>query len=349
MTIALLLVLAGCGGASTSSPSPMTQANSERPTDTVTATPTSTPTATAAPEPSYDNPWNVATIRVEIENQNDRNYEPAVRDAIDYWEEHAAQHTEWHDVAFEIVPQSAESDVTIRFGTIERRDAVGNETVGCAPYPGSDGFQTDPVVEISTGYTNRSTVTILKHEVGHTLGVEHTQQPAFMTPEIELATLPQRDAVDKPNPWEQDTLRVYVDDSDVPEPVKPTVATQISHVFRYYNAGGEGATPDDVELVRTDTRRDADIVVEAVRNGDIDERRYADGIYYGVNLDEDQPIERVENGTVHVAYDVEGETGYIGYATGYWIGVFLTLEDEPAPPWADDGITYRDEWWERAG
>jgi hypothetical protein len=180
------------------------------------------------------------------------------------------------------------------------------------------------------------------------LGVEHTRTPAFMRPEVELATLSDVDAADRTNPWGQDTLRVYTDDSTVPQPLEETVSTQIGHALNYYNDGGEGATPDGVELVTTDQRIDADIVIKTVRNSDIDDRYYADSEYYGANPDEDRPLERIDHGTIHVAYNVEGETGYIGYLTGYYLGFLLTLESEPAPPWADDEITYRDRWWERA-
>jgi hypothetical protein len=181
------------------------------------------------------------------------------------------------------------------------------------------------------------------------LGVEHTQTPAFMRPDMELRTPSGVDAVNRTNPWEQHTLQVYTDNSAVPQPLEEMVSTQIGHALEYYNDGGEGATPDGVELVTTDRRSDADVVIKTMPKSDIDGRHDAYAEYHGRNPDDDRPIERIYHGTIYVAYDVERETGYIGYVTGYYIGFLLTLESAPAPPWADDEITYRDRWWERAG
>lgn len=349
VALTLIIILAGCGGSTTSSTptSSATQPASSTPSTTPTHTPT--PASTATPPPLYHNPWNKQTIHVAIENPTDRNYQPIVRQALRYWETDGQKWADWVDLQFSLIsdPNAADADAIIRFGSVNTCETDIEDVVGCAPYPNDGSFEHTPTAEISTGYTNESTRTIVKHEVGHLLGVEHTQTPEFMKPESELTELPQVDAADRANPWGQDTLRIYIDDSAVPVPLKETVMTQIDYAINYYNNGGEGATPSGVELVTTERQTDADIVIEVVRNSDIENHEYANGRYYGVDSDRDQALEQVENGTIRVAYNVQGETGYIGYLTGYFVGLFLTLNSEPAPPWADDNITYRDKWWER--
>ena len=347
--LALLVILAGCGANGTSTPTTST-ATATSPTTSQTPTPTPTPTPSATPAPSYNNPWNEQTIHVAIDNPTDRDYRAIVRQALRYWETDGRQWADWTDLEFTLLTgaDTAEADAVIRFGAVRQCGGDATAPVGCAPYPTGGAFERTPTAEISTGFTNASTQTIVRHEIGHLLGVEHAQTPAFMRPEVALQTLPRLDAVNRTNPWAQETLRVYIDDSAVPQPLEETVSTQLDHALGYYNDGGEGATPDGVRLVSTATRTDADIVIEVVRNSDIEDRAYASVEYSGSNLDEDQQLERVENGTIRVAYNVEGETGYIGYATGYHIGLLLTLDPDPAPPWTDESITYRDQWWERA-
>lgn len=349
IALGLMLIIAGCGGSASSSAPTSSTVQPESSTVPATPTSTPTPTSTATPPPLYHNPWNKETIHVAIENPTDRNYQPIVRQALRYWETDGQKWADWVDLRFSIISDSktANADAIIRFGSVSTC-ATGDEgVVGCAPYPPGGSFEQTPTAKISTNYTNESTKSVVKHEVGHLLGVEHKQTPKFMQAESELVGLPQMDAVDRPNPWGQDTLRIYIDDSAVPVPLEETVMTQVDHAISYYNDGGEGATPGGVELVLTERQADADVVIEAVRNSDIENRAYASVQYYGTDPDDDRALEQVENGTIRVAYNVAGETGYMGYYTGEYLGLLLTLESDPAPPWEDDDITYRDEWWER--
>lgn len=350
LVVAGLVVLAGCSaGDSTSTTVPAPTATSV-PTTPSNRAPTNA-TSTEPPPPSYDNPWNASVIKVAVENPAGRSYDSQVRTALQWWEANADDHLAYEDVRFEVIDNPYEAHIEIVFATDITGCTGSDGVVGCAPFPNGGEFSTavTQTVEIKRGYTNRSTTTIIKHELGHTLGLHHVPQPSFMASENRLKTLPQRDAVDKANPWAQSDISVYVDRSAVPAGINDTVRTEMDHVFTYFNNGGEGATPPNATLTRGNSRTTADIVVEVVRSDDIDGRdTYVTGHWYGIDPDDDGRLETVTNATIRVAYNVRTEDGYVGWATGYYVAASLqaTYEDLP-PPWSDDGITYEDEWWTR--
>lgn len=349
LAVVAAVLLAGCGAGGPSTATRTTGAGTSTAPDTPTATPTPTATATATPAPSYDNPWNERVVTVEVVG-TERDVRPLVKRALSYWEANAAPETAYNEVEFRLVDSARTADVQVRVTEILRCGGTVDSAVGCAPLPGDDGRHRGQVdVRVAPGYTDASTVSILKHEFGHTLGLGHTSKLPFMTAANELRTLPQTDAANRTNPWGQSGIAVYVDRSAVPAGLNDTVVEQMTHVFTYFNNGGEGATPPNVTLTRTDSRAEADVVIELVRNDEIENRDYANGWWYGTNPDTDERLETVTNATVRVAYNVNRADGYIGWATGYYVAAALQASyDDLPPPWSDEDVTYRDEWWTRA-
>jgi predicted Zn-dependent protease len=353
------VLVAGCGGQSATQTDTATQ--TDRPTATSTATPTSTPTATSTPTPTAlptptlappDNPWGKTPITVAIDDSAvDESVRAQLSTALAYWESNADD-TEYTDLSFEIIEDTERADVVVE--VTEDLRVCGSrlepESVGCAPYPGSDGFDSQATIYMEAGYTPESRVTILKHEFGHTLSLTHGMDLEIMNPELSLTNLPQTNAVDKANPWEQDTIRIYVDDSAVPQPIRDDHERYVKHAIGYYQDGAEGFTPDNVTLERVESAEDADITVSFGDRSDIgDSDQVSNGSVYGSDSDNDGRLEVFTEAEIQLAYNVEGEYGITSYNLGYWIGYsFAAPPADHAPPWERDDITYTDHWWDRA-
>lgn len=357
----LLVVLAGCGGQSpapteTAEPTPsVTETVRSTPTETATATPTTTatprPTATSTPRPP-DNPWGKSPVTVAVSAGGiDESVRPSLAEALSFWESNLDE-TEYSELTFQIINDTDEADVVVE--VTEELSMCGDrlepQNVGCAPYPGPDGFDGQATVNMEAGYTAESRVAILKHEFGHTLGLTHDAPVDIMNPELSLTNLPQTDAVDKENPWEKDTIYIHVNDSAVPEPIRDDHGRHVDHAISYYQDGAEGFTPENVSIERTDSSEGADITVTFRDRSDIGDRdEWSSATVYGTDSDDDGRLEVFTDTEIELAYNVEGDYGVTSYNLGYWIAYsFAAQEGEYPPPWEQDTITYEDHWWQRA-
>jgi hypothetical protein len=290
-------------------------------------------------------------VTVAVAGDDAESLRPQLAEALSFWESNL-EHSRYSEITFEIVADVDEANIVIE--PTEDLAVCGNrldpESVGCAPLPGDDGFSGQTTIHIETGYTDESQVTILKHEIGHTLGLTHDASMDIMQPRLALTNLPQTDAVDKANPWEQETIHIHVNDSAVPEPIRDEHDNHVGHAIGYYQDGGEGFFPENATLERTESPEDADITVTFGDRSDIGDRdQWSDATVYGTDSDDDGRLEVFTEADIQLAYNVEGDYGITSYNLGYWIAYsFAAQPGEYPPPWEQDDITYEDHWWQRA-
>ncbi|MFC6992419.1 hypothetical protein ACFQH3_12080 [Haladaptatus sp. GCM10025707] len=357
--IVLLLVLAGCSTAptdptsqpsvetdspTTATPQPTTQPPPPS-TTAVRSTTTSQPTtATQTTAALANNPWQQETIAVAIAqpNSDGRDYRPLVRDALDYWELNSSTYTEF-DVEFELVEYPKQADVIIEFHLTV--SSCGYQTteklLGCAPvYSPERTFPIPTRVSIEAGYVNSTTIEIIKHELGHTLGLRHQSSPPFMEASGYATRLTMPNATERRIPYKEETVTVYIDYSDVRDGIQYSYENAIQHALDYYNDGAGGTEPESLELKVVDNPEDANIVI---RIADDRRDRFEDIRVFGYDEDSDPELEYYNNATIVVNGYSSPDTGWIvGYYLGYALGA--TSADELAPPFRDGEIDDGN-WW----
>jgi len=343
---ALLVVLAGCA---TSLPAgPVSD-----PGDTLTAgdggtDATATPRATLAPGES---PFPDRTLVVGVSNEvnRSRDFEPLVAETIAYWEANAEQYA-GYAVDYRLDPDAADPDFSVRF--VAGIDECGSERghpAGCAPVIERQG-QFDPPhdVRIQGGFSDASTLEVLKHEFGHTLGLRHDDAPAeVMRAESVLTTLPQTDALNKSYAWASTPLSVYVDLSATPQGDRDELDRQVEETLAYFERGAAGTVPDNVSFVRTQNRTAADVVIQVGGETPCERDRGSCRYAGGVDPDGDGRLETFERVEVYVL-GLEPEA--VGWHVGRHVGYGLSLNEEseyPEPLKADASFSERrSDWWE---
>ena len=269
-----------------------------------------------------DNHWRSEAINVSYGGgEPDRAYAPLVRAAADYWTANSDRYA-GYPVRLRVVDADGTADVHVRF--VDRVGDCGTHdvdtTVGCAPILTEPGQVDRPVdVRVRTGFTNDSTVAVLKHELGHTLGLSHADEPrAVMRPESRLVTTPDTNATDR----------------------------QVREALAYFDRGAGGTVPETVAFRRIDSREDADVVVTVTNESDCRAGTGSCGTVTGTDPDGDGALERYTRLEIVV---VGLDTEAVGWHVGRWLGVGFGLEADAAfPPPLRENATYEDrrsEWW----
>ncbi|WP_276299868.1 matrixin family metalloprotease [Halorussus lipolyticus] len=331
--VAGLLVLAGCA---TEAPSSATddRTGGER-------------ALTADETPDRPNPWGDDELTVAINNtaNSSRNFRPLVADALDFW---ANNSTRWAGFAidYELRPNASNPDIIVEFVDSIESCANVSDPAGCAPYVNYGGGVSRPVtIEVVGSYSNDSTLLILKHELGHTLGLNHTADPqSVMAPSSQLRTLPRPNATERRLPWNDANFSVYLADENATNP--GTVREQVRHALDYYARGADGTVPANVSFEFVDNRTEAEVVVEL---GDQLPCRTGDsgscGRVRGTDPDGDGALERYD----HLRVTVSGlDTEAVGWHVGYWLGYGFGFEDDAEWPDPFRNASYderRSEWW----
>lgn len=342
IAVATLLLLAGCSGTMPNSPTAQdetptvasTESPTERPTSTSTPTPTATPEPTATPlPPAAWNPWEKQTVTVaivDVDNTN-RSYRPLVESALRFWERNANNSTSF-EVSYEIVEDQYAADIRLEFrDTIDQCGLESDDTtVGCADfyrYIGEADSQTDVVIE--NGYNNESTVLILKHEFGHTLGLSHadTEVHQFMSAKTSAGTFPKPDVDERDWKWATTNVTVYADVSEAAEHRHEKLRDEVRHMVSTYNRYDHENIPKNASFTLVDEPEEADIVVRIV--DETPSGNYADGEVWGVDPDEDGRLEYYTNATIYIR---DAHHDEVGSFAGNWMGWYLYADDDDDLP-----------------
>ncbi|QLD90377.1 hypothetical protein HWV07_15565 [Natronomonas salina] len=134
------------------------------------------------------NPYGKETLTVCLNQKVPARHDidQIVQEALSYWENKSEQYA-GYPVEYKYRPNTSDPDVEISL-VEEIRNCGGNSgdgIAGCAHYVQESAPST---VEISLvdGYRQEWMTTILKHELGHTLGIGHGEEPAhIMSDDIE--------------------------------------------------------------------------------------------------------------------------------------------------------------------
>ncbi|WP_255151476.1 M57 family metalloprotease [Halorarius halobius] len=325
--VAALLVLAGCsapvGTGDTGSPSPTWSGDA-------------------------DNHFRerTLTVAVNVSAESDRNFRPMVREALDYWEANAEQYAGF-PVEYELASDAPDPDIEVRI--VDSIENCGSEsyTAGCAPIlEDPEQVRRPVVVRVRDNYSTESTVSVLKHELGHTLGLHHGDAPEqVMQHRSQLTTLPQPDATERAMPWPDPELSVYVDYANVSADERDATERQVQGALGYFADGADGTVPDNVSFVRTDNRTAADVVVAFGEEAPCTAGAGSCGSLRGRDPDGDGALETFTGLHIVVAgVDTEAR----GWHVGFWLarGFGLTDEELPSPLASDDPSVRRSEWWE---
>lgn len=361
--VCLLVVLAGCSGAApppAADPLPSSPATVETATGSPTPTPTGTPartptggpTPTDAPSPTApagptvtsdspaDNPWGAdpVTVAVVAPENSSRAFRPLVARALRFWENESTA----YEFDYRIV-DGGDADVTVRFVAtiVECGRERDGRTAGCASMTRRSGTAVETLVRVETGYTDESTLGVLKHEFGHTLGYGHddTDEYEFMGAERTLTRLPMPNATSLDNPWLDDSLLVSVDYPDVASTQRAEYEAAVERALSFYRTDERSTLPPGVRLETTTNRSAADITVDISTGGSF----RSVGNVRGYDNDADAALER------YARYEIElneVDRDRVAWHVGYWLGWAFgaaSHDDLPAPfdePEEDD----REEW-----
>lgn len=290
-----------------------------------------------------ESPWGSDPIVVAVDGPPGRDVAPLVRQAAAFWEENAERYA-GYPVEYEVRPNAANPDLVVRFVDEITGCESTHDTAGCAPYITNAAQVNRPVdVEIKTGLSDESTVQVVSHELGHTLGLGHDDEPqAVMRTGVTLTTLPQPNATERAFPWTDGGLTVYVDVDDAPDPA--AARSQVRSALGYYERGAPGM-PDNLTFEIVDDP-DADIVVRYASESPCTQGTGSCGSSRGPDPDGDGASEYYAQFTVTV---VGIDTDAIGWHTGYWLAVAFGAEDDADKPAVFRDASYserRSEWWE---
>ncbi|WP_337958924.1 matrixin family metalloprotease [Halococcus sp. PRR34] len=298
-----------------------------------------------------DNPYPDDELTVAVDpGETDRPFDPLVHEALSYWERNDDRYLDF-GVNFTLAPNATDPDLRVTFQRSLDRCGEVETAAGCAPRITSPPQAADTVdVRILDDLSNESTTQVLKHELGHTLGLDHSDEPTqLMRSRASLTMLPEPNASERVLPWADSTLAVFADLDAVPADERAAVREQIDHALDYYDHGAAGRVPDNVSFERVSSFENADVVIYFQDGPPCGDGSGSCGSVYGTDPDGDGAIERYTRVDVALS-DVDTD------ATGWHVARHLALGFGFEP---GDGAAYppalrkstsdeerRSDWWE---
>lgn len=312
---------------------------------TVTTSTTQSTTTTTATETTSTQTQTTAAIEdqvvkvaVKYEAQTNRNFSRMLRPALAYWTLRSSKYTN-RDVTFRYTPNLWQADIKVRVvDSIEFCDGSSEVTVGCARLGSiDDALQGEQVsLRIEKGYSASSTRQVIKHELGHVLGIDHNEEPIpLMNASSLYYTVEQKNATERENPWRNQTLAVYVKHNAAYS--DRLAKSEVSEALQYYEngAGGWMAENKTPNFVWAESKESADIVFNLTsENACGFDTSGICGSRYGVDPDGDGALEYYTHATVVVASLPKDNAGWwAGAMLGYSMGA--TEKSELPKPFRD--------------
>ena len=365
VSLVLLVALAGCAGSTVEIPDVGVGDSGESPSTTVDTGTSSTTadgassrlsterrTATPTATPDTANPWGSEPIVVAVRDiaGTDREWIPLVAEAAAYWEDNAERFAGF-PVDYAVRPDASNPDLVVEFVDEVPECDGASDAAGCAPLI-EDARQIDrpETVSVRTGFADNSTVRVVEHELGHTLGLTHDDAPAeIMASKTVLYTEPQPDATERDFPWTDADFTVYVDAENASDP--DGMRTQVGHALDYYEDGPDGkdapeGMPSNLSFTMVDDPDDAEIVIRPVETSPCGEDAASCWATAGTDPDGDGAIETYTSMRISL---VDLDTDAVGWHVGYWLAHGFGAEDDadkPSPFREDSYEQIRSEWWE---
>ncbi|WP_336001690.1 matrixin [Halorientalis halophila] len=297
-------------------------------------------------------PWDETefVVAVDTDAQDDHGaFVADTREAVAFWERTAEEHL-GHPVHFRVEPNASDPDVVVSVVADVEDCGTEEHVAGCAPLADDLRRQEKPVdVRVKRGFDRESIRQVLTHEFGHILGQGHDDPPASaMAAESQLATEPRPDATERPVPWADPELTVFLDDRNVSAADREQVRDQVGHALDYYERGADGMVPENVTLRLVDDRESADVLVsfpDPLPCDGVEESSASCRQLTGVDPDRDGVSERYTRADVYLS-DIDPDA--VGWHVGRWLGDALGADEtsDLAPPFRDASYEERrSEWW----
>ena len=331
IAVSLMLLIAGCGG------------SPDQP-DSVGPDNTEPDSGGLLSDPPPQNPWESQTITVSVmDKPDDRNYAPMINESLGYWNGEMAG-LGWEG-RFVYKSNTSDPDVPVQIVPEVRScyDDLDENTIGCAPIYNQTGAALDrgtQPVQLQSKLNDTSTVRIANHEFGHTLGLTHDDSAEYpiMNASIETAVVDQPNVTERANPFEDNTIDVYY--NDTANGLNDYILGEFDQVWQYYNNGESEIVPSNVTFRRTENESTADIELRIVENLD-------GGVstvqWRGYDPDADGAFETYATATVIIDEEVNQDN--MAWHTGSWTTYLFSSQEEGALP---EELTSRDaDTWRR--